>query len=149
MLPELHPFLLIEYAQWWPFVYFFMLFFVTVISVFYICLRIRNFYSTRPYRNAIRRIKDAKRIQDDKDFVNAIVIELFAISHFLSGSTFPDEEWLKAISSEEADFTSKPYRSLLDICLRSPQTNESLTVDERKLICKGAVMLIRKIRGNN
>lgn len=144
MLPELHPFLEREYAFWWPYAYFFLLSLLITGVVWFACRLIRRYRGNGALRRAVRHVALSTREENDVAFLKSVALELFAVTCVSSGMAYPCEEWLKAISNRDTDFTVWPYRVLLDACLQSPESVPRLTIEERELIRKNIIHLMRE-----
>lgn len=143
MLPELHPYLEREYSLWWPYAYFCLLLLLVGGGFFFLYKLIKKQRVNRQLRKSVRRIAHFIHRENDADFLKSVALELFSVTRSSSGCTFPCEEWLESISTPHLDFTVPPHRLLLDACLQPPESVARLTSEERELIGKNVIQLIR------
>lgn len=144
MWTELHPLLEQEYICWWPYVYLLLLLVVGMGVLLGLKRWYRRWNDYRSLRRVIRKITGAARRDTDVAFLQLAARELFAVTAVATCSTFPNEVWLKSLSDSRTDFTTFPYRLLLDACLQPADTMPALNGSERELIKKNVIRIIRQ-----
>lgn len=144
MWTELHPLLEQEYICWWPYVYLLLLLVAAMGVLLALGMWCRRWNNRRDLRKAIRKIAGAARGDTDIVFLRLAAKELFAATAVATCSNFPDETWLKSLSDSRTDFTTFPYRLLLDACLLPADAIPALNGSERELIKKNVIRIIHQ-----
>lgn len=144
MEQELHPFILPDLSVFWPLIYFSLLVILSaavVVSVIYLVRKAAAFMRAAVIGAELWRYS---RRHSGRDFLyhTASVLYRHTSTSGELHSQFPGDQWLSSISVHGTDFTTYPYRLLLDAFLKPADALPEPDERDRRLILSASFKAI-------